>query len=230
MMTSRVVCFALSWALPAAACGQSTGSLLATSDIWSEHPIQRPVEVEGRAWLAVVVADGVSVVEPIEARWRGSVLFGDSVFALEWTPDFPPESMRLLVAGVPGVRVGSATTALEGEASLSVEERRLEIALGDARYTLQLGGSDAELCDATVTLVQGSVTQTLYPPGGDTYSCDAPHFSVQWAGDLDGDGRLDLVTTFSPKYSWYPRQLHLSSGAGPGELVGLVATTALAAA
>jgi hypothetical protein len=38
------------------------------------------------------------------------------------------------------------------------------------------------------------------------------------------------VTTFSPKYSYYPRRLYLSSAAAPGELVGLVATTGLAAA
>jgi hypothetical protein len=85
-------------------------------------------------------------------------------------------------------------------------------------------------CDATVTLSDGRAVQELYVPNDQPFSCDEPHFSVQWAGDLDGDGRLDLVTTFSPKYSWYPRRLYLSSAAAPGDLVGLVARLELAAA
>ena len=229
-MTSRAACFVLLLAVPSAAPGQSMGSVLASSDIWSEHLIERPVEIDGREWVALVVEDGQSRVEGVGPRWNGSVLFEDSVFALEVTPDVPLESMQLLVAGVPGVRIGPATTAIEPETSLWSDERRLEIALGDGRYALELVGTDPELCDATITLVQGTVTQTLYPPGDDVFACDAPHFSVQWAGDLDGDGRLDLVTTFSPKYSWYPRRLYLSSAAAPGDLVGLVATTELAAA
>src|SRR5262245_65556102 len=49
-------------------------------------------------------------------------------------------------------------------------------------------------------------------------SCDEPHFTVHWAGDLDRDGRLDMLVTFSHKYSYHPRQLLLSSGARSGEL------------
>ncbi len=54
--------------------------------------------------------------------------------------------------------------------------------------------------------------------------------SVQWAGDLDGDGRLDLVTKLSPKYSFYPRRLYLSSAAEEGMMVGLVPALDAAAA
>jgi len=52
-----------------------------------------------------------------------------------------------------------------------------------------------------------------------------PHFTIHWAGDLDGDGALDLVATFSMKYSYQPRQIYLSSLAEPGALVGLAAAT-----
>lgn len=216
---------------PASVTAQSTASVLADSDIWSAHLLQRPVEVEGRDWLGLLLVDGESRLEPVAARWNGSVLFGDSVFELDVTPELTPDAVPyLLLAEVPGIRAGDAPTVLETEASLWTEERRLEIALGDDSYELELSASDPMLCDAAVTLTLGTATQTLYPPGNDAFSCDEPHFSVQWAGDLDGDGRLDLVTTFSPKYSYFPRRLWLSSAASAGELVGLVATTELAAA
>ena len=37
------------------------------------------------------------------------------------------------------------------------------------------------------------------------------------------DGRLDLLVTFSHKYSYHPRQVFLSSGARSDELVAEVA-------
>jgi hypothetical protein len=209
--------------LPSAAAAQTEASVLAASDIWSEHPFQRPVEVEGREWLALVVADEGSRVEPAEVRWVASLFFEDSVFALAVAPAATP---HLLLAEVPGVRLGPATTLVEYEASLTSDEPRLDMTLGDATYQLALRSTDPALCDAAVTLTQGGTTQMLYLPEGQAFDCDAPHFSVQWAGDLDGDGRLDLVTTFSPKYSWYPRRLYLSSSARPGELVGLLTTVA----
>jgi len=227
---TRFLVAAVAILLPSAAAAQSTASVLAASDIWSEHPFQRPVELDGREWLVLVVAGGQSRVERVVPRWTGSVFFEDSVFQLEVTPALPPESMQLLVAGVPGVRPGPATTVVEYEASLWSDERRLTMTLGATAYQLELRASNPDFCDATVTLSDGRASQTLYVPQGQPFDCDEPHFSVQWAGDLDGDGRLDLVTTFSPKYSWYPRRLYLSSAARPGELVALVATTELAAA
>jgi hypothetical protein len=49
---------------------------------------------------------------------------------------------------------------------------------------------------------------------------DDPHFYVEWAGDLDRDGRLDLVVNFSRKYSIHPHRLLLSTKAKKGQLVG----------
>ncbi len=69
-------------------------------------------------------------------------------------------------------------------------------------------------------LHEGAREQILYDAGG---FADDPHFYVVWAGDLDGDARLDLVTNFSRKYSVYPYTLLLSSAASADGLLGGVA-------
>jgi hypothetical protein len=82
-----------------------------------------------------------------------------------------------------------------------------------------------------ITLIQGDRKQKLFDaaePGTTNdpalvLSCDEPHFTVHWAGDLDRDGQLDMVASFSRKYSYHPNQLFLSSGAKSGELVAEVA-------
>lgn len=94
------------------------------------------------------------------------------------------------------------------------------ITLGSRRYGLQVRSSRADLSDAQVILSDGERTQVLYATGG---FADEPHFEVQWAGDLDGDGGLDLVVNLSRKYSWHPHCLLLSSRAANGELVGQAA-------
>lgn len=53
--------------------------------------------------------------------------------------------------------------------------------------------------------------------GGDT----TPR--VQWVGDLDGDGRADLLISLPDDNCGFDNRLYLSSAAGPGLLVGLAA-------
>ena len=49
---------------------------------------------------------------------------------------------------------------------------------------------------------------------------DDPHYFVEWAGDLDRDGKLDLIVNLHRKYSWHPYRLLLSSKASALQLVG----------
>jgi hypothetical protein len=204
---------------------QPQGTVLTAGDIQEPHLRRRPVAVEGRQWLGLRMLGDSSRVERVEAAWVGSVELGDSMFAL----DVRPTGLTLLVSDVPGVAPGPAITLTEFELGLWPGEAQA-FALGARTYTLQVQATDPALCDATVTLSHGVVSQELYMPDELSASCDEPHFSVQWAGDLDGDGRLDLVTTLSPKYSLYPRRLFLSSAAPEGMLVGLVAAFDAAAA
>ena len=71
-----------------------------------------------------------------------------------------------------------------------------------------------------MVLSEGDRRQVLYSTDG---FADEPHFEIEWAGDLDGDGELDLVANLSRKYSWHPHCLLLSSMASEHELVGQAA-------
>jgi len=97
----------------------------------------------------------------------------------------------------------------------------LHITLGERLYRVALRGSHEDLTDATVVLTDGDGSQVLYSTNG---FVDDPLFEVKWAGDLDGDGLLDLVVLLTRKYSVHPYRLLLSSLAAPDELVGEAAS------
>ncbi len=71
-----------------------------------------------------------------------------------------------------------------------------------------------------LTLQSGDQRQVLF----ESEWVDDASWSLNWAGDLDGDGRLDLVLQASPKYSIQIHRLFLSTQAGPGKLVREVAS------
>lgn len=58
------------------------------------------------------------------------------------------------------------------------------------------------------------------PVPGD-FAFDDPKFSLLWAGDKDGDGKIDLVMEMSPKYSCTKEVTFLSSLAEYMDLVGI---------
>jgi hypothetical protein len=105
------------------------------------------------------------------------------------------------------------------------------ITLGSETYTLQYRcGSKPDpdgMVDCALVLERGTTTQVLatFPAideNGKINSLDVEQ-SVAFAGDLDRDGRLDLVANVSGHWNeWHPA-LYLSSAAGDGELVRKVA-------
>jgi hypothetical protein len=120
------------------------------------------------------------------------------------------------------IRAGAVTTVRRDyPASLSASENReISLALGNRRYVLRREGVRDDLADARVVLTEGGATQVLFER---PEVVDEPHFTLHWAGDLDRDGRLDLIVTLSHKYSVFPTRLLLSSGAQASALVGVAA-------
>lgn len=111
---------------------------------------------------------------------------------------------------------------------LGTEQHEAEFRLGKQLYTVRLESTAADLCDGIISLTSSGRIQRLFDatqPGttrqpGLAVACDEPHFKIHWAGDMDRDDRLDMLVTFSRKYSHFPTQLLLSSVASPGDLVG----------
>ena len=93
----------------------------------------------------------------------------------------------------------------------------LTATLGARPYVLRLQARDPDRTDATVVLSHEDRTQVLYSAGG---FVDDPHFRIVWAGDLDRDGKLDLIVNLHRKYSVHPYRLLLSTKARGTGLVG----------
>jgi hypothetical protein len=165
----------------------------------------------GDGWLGWTYDDDALVPVSLVVRdWPNERSDDQDEVTVESIPDVV-FAMRCI--GVPTAYIRSAGI-VNGE--LHYRES-LRMALRERRYELALRGSRKDLTDAKVVLTDGRRAQVIYSTDG---FVDEPHFDVPWAGDLDGDGELDLVVNLSRKYSDHPYRLLLSSMAGPGELVG----------
>jgi hypothetical protein len=126
---------------------------------------------------------------------------------------------------------GAVTAATPSASELLPIGKRQVIRLGSKEYTLQYrcGSKPDEhrMVDCSLVLGDGNTTQVLvtFPAvdeGGRLTSMDVEQY-VAFAGDLDHDGRLDLIANVSAHWNeWHPA-LFLSSSATEGELVAKAA-------
>jgi hypothetical protein len=106
-----------------------------------------------------------------------------------------------------------------------------QLKLGDQEYQLKVlssksrSGECPDCLDLKLTLVLGQQTQTIYKDGFSTEEGSLT-WRLLWAGDIDGDGKLDLYMDFTTDGVGGHRELFLSSQAKPGELAKSVATFA----
>jgi hypothetical protein len=114
-------------------------------------------------------------------------------FELRCDGDTPETRLRLLAAGRPVVEQIGESTY-----------RRVE----DYELWLQRGSGE------------GATLQLLLK---EPEVLEDQRASLRWAGDLDRDGKLDLIYNLGGHYTRTRLALYLSSAAKPGELVGLVA-------
>ena len=134
----------------------------------------------------------------------------------------------LLVRGVPQLKPALVTEALAQCGTCSrpislIEHRQVHLRLGDEQYDLEVGPepSDQPITSTTeIRLSHRAGVQIVHRP---SRGLDDAEWTLLWAGDLDGDGRLDLYLDTPDHYNMDRRRLLLSSAAGPGELVGEVA-------
>jgi hypothetical protein len=107
----------------------------------------------------------------------------------------------------PGTPVGSSSARTRGH---------LRLASGNGEYLLRVDSGPS-----TLTLHVGVITQKLISISMTEH--DAATWQLLWAGDLDGDGKLDLLFDLSTHSGAGARRLFLSSAARKGEAVREVA-------
>ncbi|EOW4147339.1 hypothetical protein K6U37_14695 [Vibrio parahaemolyticus] len=79
---------------------------------------------------------------------------------------------------------------------------------------------NVELQRFSIVLTCNATEQLLWSENLSDYEVDDPRFELLWAGDNDGDGKLDLKMEVSPKYSCSQIAYFNSSLADVGKLVG----------
>jgi hypothetical protein len=107
--------------------------------------------------------------------------------------------------------------------------KTVSLKLGEQSYRLKVVGRQRELTgesqgqkafDLKVLLTDGKITQTLYSIKDNV---ESRPWHLVWAGDADGDGKLDLYLDLSWHYNGSESLLFLSSQAKSGQLVKEIA-------
>lgn len=141
------------------------------------------------------------------------------------------------VRNIPGLKAGPVTTVYHRPSWKEIDQRNLEIRpmetgpgrafdLGDSRYILRVStGLTKDGTKAAVLVLEyGNQLQIVRQTYHDSTMEKDIIGNLLWAGDLDGDGRLDLYFDEFNEKGYFAVELHLSSQAGPGEMVSLSAT------
>jgi hypothetical protein len=102
------------------------------------------------------------------------------------------------------------------------QDRSKSLILDGVGYELRVeNGRNGYLRDgAAITLKSAGKRQVLRAVDE---QCDSCSWELLWAGDLDGDNKLDLFLDVSPSYLFVENVLFLSSVARSGEMVGILA-------
>lgn len=141
--------------------------------------------------------------------------------------DLPLQPLFLVRAeGI--VSEGPAQTIVEGSFEEPLREQQpLKVNFGSAAYKLEIVSPTGEKCDQyglpkNAKLVLSSVDQSQVLYALEDCGND-PTWYVIWAGDIDGDDKLDLYISLTQHYNVSERKLFLSSQAYGGKLVHEVA-------
>lgn len=189
-------------------------------DVGSYHGDQVPVGSEG-TWLGLYVEEGRSELRETEVTVRtavdpvvdqGSAQTGKDVQVNTKTTPVLLVKDLLLRPGRVRTVAGSADLNAGASIPLSLNGRsyRLEV-----RTPKKPASEDDGLSTAKLVLVHGAAEQVLVG----IEEGDAAHWNLLWAGDMDGDGRLDLYVDASYHYNVGMKRLFLSKSARPGEFV-----------
>ena len=185
----------------------------------------------GPGWYALVVSNGAAKLEPVtlKVRWvYDPVLDGEDKVKGPYSGkdvSFYPQSNAAILLKGNAFRVGEVQMAsLIGESAGLAPKT---YTLGNRRYSLRLNndcGKNEISC--RWVLSDGVSKQALHelyvqPTSENELDTDSTNTGVIWAGDLDGDDKLDLILDVSNHYNAVAQiRVFLSTAAKKGQLVG----------
>lgn len=189
-------------------------------------------------WLALVQdAHGRTRLEarPVDVMAVNDPVLDDEVGVSGKRVGAQHDDVLFYLRDLPGVPAGAVATAFSANGEpLSIDlalDRRFQLRQRDAgRLRLVCSAAIDSTRNCALQLSFNRQTQQLatWPANGAASTSqlrlgdDAwPH--LRWAGDIDRDGRLDLLIDTSDHYNVSQPTLFLSSRAKPGELVGVAA-------
>jgi hypothetical protein len=200
--------------LPAAALAQPPGRLLVPGR-YLDEPAAKP----GDEWLCIVIEHWAVSTRKCKLKAEAAKPADDHAYGTSIAVETRGETI-FLVKDVAGVREGPVPTVFSGRSSLSEPGARIELGTFEkASVSVWKGSSGGD----EVVLAVGDTSQVIARSGAlDDVDVGLP--ALRWAGDLDGDGKLDLLIDVSAHPAETQLELFLSSHAAPGELVGRAAT------
>lgn len=131
-----------------------------------------------------------------------------------------------LVKGLKELKPGAVISSFIGSQNL-IDQTSTHLKLGDRNYRLVVETQnikDGMLTEnAQLVLICEEERQVLRALKVSKEPVEVGWY-LNWAGDLDGDGRLDLYMQLSNHYNVSDKRLYLSSRAGKGRLLRLAAS------
>lgn len=203
-----------------------------------DYHAEEVVDATPGPWLALLPGEGEDqlVETPVAVEPVPDPIFGDDEKGTSGrrvsTPGLDGQALFLL-RGIEGLRAGTVTTVV-GEPRDLAREAPLRMFLGSAEqnrieFDCQPDADAGAGLRCALRYSRGEHQQILgeFRGSRDDQGVlslgDDANPSLLWAGDLDRDGRLDLLFDLSDHYNVSLPTLFLSTRAGTGELVGRVA-------
>jgi len=192
-------------------------------DLGAFHGSEVPAR-DGDEWLGLFCNQDSCTVAPTRVRverFRDMSDGENETTGRSVSIDGLPDELVCLLKNVPGIEAGSVPTVPDRDI---VDDRdKATVVYNGVTYHLRRSLPEPNALDDPARLLlrgEGKV-QTIAVE----YKLDdgGPVWTVQWAGDLDRDGRLDLIVSCDG-YNFSALELFLSSKAREGELVRAVAT------
>ncbi|EMA2439055.1 hypothetical protein [Vibrio parahaemolyticus] len=127
--------------------------------------------------------------------------------------------LGLLFLSSTAVAKSNSEATIVGSPYLGVPNTTVSIEF-DGNICVLKSLGNVELQRFSIVLTCNASEQLLWSENLSDYEVDDPRFELLWAGDNDGDGKLDLKMEVSPKYSCSQIAYFNSSLADVSKLVG----------